>query len=300
MNLQDRPSRKRSEPVNERGRKLTSLQRVSSRPPKDRTLGKGIVLFGLSVLFSLSLLHEVVEAGTEIKGGWIDQPGSLTTTENKKGTTALKSVTENAQPEGVYETSGDRFYQKGLKYHRRGMLDEAIRMYQEVLRLSPEHFDANLNLASAYIVKSEFSKARPILQGLKDEDHENSDVLLNLAIAEIGLKNCKHGIFYLDMAEKHTELSQFVILFHRGVAWSRLGKLEDALFCYKKAEALEPMDPDLIFNMALSYDKMQDYDNALRYYALVLEQDVWSPAFDRKRVEGRMITLKAFLGRRSQ
>ena len=268
---------------------------------QDRIRRKGMVLFGLSVLFSLSLLHGVVEAGTEIKGGGIGQPGSLTTTENKKGTTtALKSVTEKNQPGSVQEASGDRFYQKGVKYHRRGMLDEAIRMYQEVIRLSPDHFDANLNLAAAYIEKTEFSKALPILQGLKDMDNENSDVLLNLAIAEIGLKNCQHGVFYLDMAEKHTELSQYMILFHRGVAWSRLGKLEDALLCYKKAEALQPMDPDLIFNMALSYDKMQDYDNALRYYALVLEQDVWSPAFDRKRVEGRMITLKAFLGRRSQ
>jgi tetratricopeptide (TPR) repeat protein len=254
-----------------------------------------MVLFCLSVVFSLSLLHETVEAGTEIMEGRMDQPGPLMTTESKKGTIALKSLTENGQPGGVQKTSGDRFYQKGLKYHRRGMLDEAIRMYQEVLRLNPEHFDANLNLAAAYIEKSEFSKARPILQDLKDKEHENSDVFLNLAIAEIGLGNCQDAMSYLDMAENLAQGDQVAVLFHRGVAWSRLGKLEDALFCYKMAEALLPRTPGLAFNMALAYDKMQDYDNALRYYALVLEWDALPTSVERRRVKNRMMTLKGFL-----
>ncbi len=297
MYLQDRPSKIRWEPANEGDRKFTSLQRVSSRPRKDRILRKRMVLFCFSILFSLSLLHEIVEAGTETKGGWVDQPGSLMTTENRKGTTALKSVIENAQPRDVQKTSGDRFYQKALKYHRRGMLDEAIRMYQEVLRLSPEHFDANLNLAAAYIERSEFSKARPILQDLKEKEHENSDVLLNLAIAEIGLGNCQDAMCYLDMVENQAQGDQFSILFHRGVAWSRLGKLEDALFCYKMAEALLPRTPGLVFNMALAYDKMQDYDNALRYYALVLERDALPTSVERRRIENRMMTLKGFLSR---
>jgi Tfp pilus assembly protein PilF len=299
MYLQDRPSKKRRKPLNEGERKLISLQRVSSVARKDKMQRKGIVLFGLSVLFSLSLLHETVEAGTEIKGRWIDQPGSLMTTENKKGTTALKSVTEKAQPGGIQKISGDRFYQKGLKYHRRGMLDEAIRMYLEVLRLSPKHFDANLNLAAAYIEKSEFSKARPILQDLKDKEHENSDVLLNLAITEIGLGNCQDAMCYLDMAENQTQGDQFTVLFHRGVAWSRLGKMEDALLCYKMAEALLPRTPDLVFNMALAYDKMQDYDNALRYYALVLERDALPTSVEKRRLKNRMMTLKGFLSRRT-
>jgi Flp pilus assembly protein TadD len=200
---------------------------------------------------------------------------------------------ENAAP----RTSEDPFFEKGLAYHRMGRFKDAARMYREVLRKNPEHPDARFNLASACIQLSEFAEACPLLADLQARDPANPEVLLNLALAEVGMGRPWKALDYLSEAEALPNGSSFEICFHRGLALSQLDRLPEALTCYRKAEKLSPDHPRLIFNLAVVYDKLQKYPEALGYYARIVPGEDGLPPLEAQAVAARINTLKAYLGR---
>ena len=213
----------------------------------------------------------------------------------KKSKGSIKKATKTAIDHGTLNP----FFQKALTYHRQNKLDEAIHMYQKVLWKNPEHFDALFNLASAYIKTSAFSKAYPLLNKLKGLDPEKPEVLLNLAIVEIALGRFQSALAYLSIAEKQKDGPQFEIYFHRSVALGQLGNLNEAIVWYKRAEDLRPHHSRLLFNIALIYDNMQNYPEAVRYYFKFLKQDLSSPN-EKKEVAARILALKVYMADQSR
>jgi tetratricopeptide (TPR) repeat protein len=206
---------------------------------------------------------------------------------------AQKTTEAASKPDD--QASEALFIEKAMSYHRRNNLDMAIQMYRELLRKNPEHFDALLNLSSAYIQSSQYSQAYPLLQKLKRLNPENAEVLLNFAVVEIGLGRPNSAIDYLAMSESLKDGPQFEIYFHRGVALSYLNRLDEALTWYKKAEELRANDPLLIFNMAVACDKLERYDEALRYYVTVMKNNSISlSAKEKKEIEARIAILRVY------
>jgi tetratricopeptide (TPR) repeat protein len=187
------------------------------------------------------------------------------------------------------------FLKKAYRYHRQGKFNQAIQMYQQVLRVKPDHRDALFNLASAYIQLTAYSEALPLLRKLRSSGDGNPDVLVNLAIVEIGMGNSTEAIHLLDLAAKQYPDPKFEIYFHRAAALSRLGRLEESLRSYKSAEELDPKHPTLNFNLALLCDKLQKYHDAVDYYNVFLGQDENLPPHEEKRIESRIRSLRAYL-----
>lgn len=200
------------------------------------------------------------------------------------------------------DTSSDRaedlFYKKAISYHRQNNLEMAVRMYLEVLKKNPEHSDTLLNLSSAYIQSSLFLNAYSLLQKLMSLEPENPQVFLNFAIAEIGLGRPNKGIIYLERAEALIDEPHFEVYLNRGIALSHLDKLDEALTWYKKAEELCAGHPLLLFNVAVACDKLESYDDALRYYAALLKKESGSLTLkDKREVEARIGVLRVYMAR---
>lgn len=188
-----------------------------------------------------------------------------------------------------------RFLQKAFGYHRQGKFKQAIQMYQQVLRVEPDHRDALFNLASAYIQLKSYSEASPLLKKLRSYDYGNPEVLVNLAIVEIGMGKSAEAIHLLDLAAKQYQEPKFEIYFHRAAALSRLGRLEEALVSYKKAEELNPKHPILNFNLAVLYDNLNQYNEAVKYYRAFAQHSDNLPQDEEKKIESRMRSLQAYL-----
>ena len=188
-----------------------------------------------------------------------------------------------------------RFLQKALRYHRQGKFNEAIQMYQQVLRVKPDHRDALFNLASAYIQLTAYSEALPLLKKLRRYEDGNPEVLVNLAIVEIGMGKSAQAIHLLDLAAKQYNEPKFEIYFHRAAALSRLGRLEEALRSYKTAEELNPKHPTLNFNLAVLCDKLHQYNEAVNYYRAFVQHSDNLPQDEEKKIESRMRSLRAYL-----
>ena len=205
----------------------------------------------------------------------------------------VKEDSKKATKTAIDQEVLNLFFQKALTYHRQNKLDDAARMYQEVLWKNPEHFDALFNLATVHIKTAAFPEAYPLLEKLKRLDPENPQVLLHIAIAEIGLGNPQRALSYLDMAENRKDGPRFEIYFHRGLAYSHLNNPDEALAWYKRAEELHPHNSRLLFNIALVCDRMQNYQDAVKYYSIFLQQnDVSSD--EKIKVKTRMMVLKDY------
>ena len=187
------------------------------------------------------------------------------------------------------------FYKKALSYHRSDALKKSIQMYEEIIRKNPAFDAARFNLAAAYIQESMFSKAYPVLKQLLGKDPENPQVLLNLAIVEIGINNPDSAIDYLRLAESKENQPNFAIYFHLGIANSKLDNFTDALTWYNKAKNIEPRNPNLLFNLGIVYERLNEYNPAVNHYEGSLKYGDSFTLKQRRYIKDRIQVLKRFL-----
>jgi tetratricopeptide (TPR) repeat protein len=208
-------------------------------------------------------------------------PGSSTKASGASEKTAQAAKVKTVASEGKNTSSpdiqqedqgnlADKFYQKALQFHRAGRMEEAINMYREVLKLSPDNSGASYNLSSAFIEASKYSEAYDMLSSLLASNPESPEIKLNLAVAEIGLARPAEAIDLLNSVSTDDKKLRFSKFFHLGVATSHSGNLEDALAFYKKAEEINTGYPKLLYNVALTNDKLGNYNDAAAYYKKLL------------------------------
>lgn len=189
----------------------------------------------------------------------------------------------------------DMFYRKALACHRNGRLEDAVRLYQQVLRSEPTHSEAMFNLAAAYIEGGSFNQARPLLIRLEHLTPRPDGVLLNLAITAIGTNAPSLALDYLDRAEKLADATPWEIRFHRAVALSHMNRFSDALTLYRELATQRPDDPRVQFNLAVTCDTMGLYPEALDHYESVLRASKASPPNDTKTIIARMGSIRRYL-----
>ena len=174
-------------------------------------------------------------------------------------------------------TAEDKLYRKALQLHQQGRLSEAVAMYREILINTPDSRDTLYNLSSAYIKLDDFSSAYDILYGLLKSNPSDPEVLLNIAVAEIGLGRDEDAIDHLESIHTENDELNFTRYLHLGVAMGRAEKFEEALTYYQKAEGLNRDHPKLLFNIAILNDRLGRYPEALDYYSRLLKNESLLP-----------------------
>ncbi|MFZ1986763.1 MAG: tetratricopeptide repeat protein [Desulfatitalea sp.] len=217
-----------------------------------------------------------------------------------KPATAPRPATESSHHDRPLTPSGRRIsseplYQKARLYHRQARIAEAIGMYREVLKIDPDHFDASLNLTSAYLQTEAFSQAYVLAADLYHRAPANPRVVLNLAAAQIGCGRSQEALPLLDQAATQPQAPLYEIYFHKGVAHRQLGQTEAAIVWYQKAEQLNPGDGRLLFNLAVAFDQQQAYDPAVNYYLKYLHAAGDLDTAGRRKIEQRVRALRADL-----
>jgi tetratricopeptide (TPR) repeat protein len=185
--------------------------------------------------------------------------------------------------------------QKAHSYHRQQQYKQAIRFYEEVLKIQPESIEARFNLASARIATEQYSKALPVLEELKRLQPDNADILLNLAIIAICLGRPLESLSLLDAVEKLKPEAQFEVCMHRGVAYRKIENYDQALYWYQQAYSLNRTHRQLLFNMALAYDGVQLFTEAVHFYRLYLTQTPDIDIAEKNQIEKRIRYLTAFV-----
>jgi tetratricopeptide (TPR) repeat protein len=163
-----------------------------------------------------------------------------------------------------------------------------------VIKIDPGHFNARFNLGAVYLQTEAFVKAYHLFSDLHLKEPGNRQVMLNLAIANIGRRRFDDALALLDKAAAAPQPPLFEIALHKGIVFKHLDKPQDALDWYKRAEALRPDDPRLLINLAVVLDQQRHYSEAVDYYTRHIDQSPEMDSVKAKQIRRRIRILRAF------
>ena len=148
---------------------------------------------------------------------------------------------------------------------RKGQTDEAIRQYQEAIRLKPDHADAHNNLGAALDKKGQIDEAIRQFQEAIRLKPDDADAHNNLGIAlgkkgqiDEAIRQYQEALrLKPDHAEAHNNL---------GVALDKKGQTDEAIRQFQEALRLKPDYADAHNNLGVALDEQGQSDEAIRQY----------------------------------
>jgi tetratricopeptide (TPR) repeat protein len=164
-------------------------------------------------------------------------------------------------------TENNYFVRKGLgiALATKGQIDEAIRQFQEVIRLKPDDTEAHYNLGIALARKGQTEEAiRQFQEAIRlKPDYTKAHYNLGDALARKGqtdeaIRQFQEAIrLKPDDAEAHNNL---------GTALARKGQTEEAIRQYQEAIGLKPDNAEAHYNLGNILFKKDQTDEAIRQF----------------------------------
>src|SRR5438876_4368986 len=186
-----------------------------------------------------------------------------------------KKPTENPEAHRLYLLGR---YEFG-KYTQAGW-NNAIRYYEEALKLDPDYALAYCGLADNYAYmgsvvmpeKEAIAKEKEFAQKALALDPELAEAHMSLALALVAVFDWRNGLKEFDRA---LELNPNLVFAYELQAWTLngLGRFDEAIAKTRKAVELDPLNP--FFQMSLSFYQYWagQYDNAIAQARKTLEMD---------------------------
>jgi len=151
----------------------------------------------------------------------------------------------------MHSRSADQLFEYAVRCEARpGGLDEAIRVYQQVIEIQPQWSEPHINIGCIYFQRGEMPNAHAAFR------------------AAIEL-------------EPHNVIAHFNL----GCVFDEMGRLDDAIEHLRRATELEPAHTDAHFNLASAYEKRGQKQLALQHWISYLQQQPRGPWADFARTQ---------------
>jgi len=148
--------------------------------------------------------------------------------------TDIKASSKNRQ----FET----LFRRGTELLKKGDMGKAAQLLQRAHQLDPFHVDAAINLSGAYILTKKFKKAVEILEPLSRTESDHVMLWTNLGAAYLGNP---------IIANNEEQLR--------------------AIDAFKRALDLNPIAPNVAYNIGLIYRDRREYDRAIHWFERALK-----------------------------
>ena len=163
----------------------------------------------------------------------------------------------------------EEIYNRAFELHKSGKLDEAEKLYLEIIEQDSQNAEVLNLLGMIYLQKFQLNRAEEyILKAISISP--NKYFFENLAKVYLEKEDSEKAV------ELYTELlkvtpDNFDYLFNMASAYKRAKNTEKAIECYKKAVKVNPKSPDAYFNLGNIYDYEGDTEESIKYYKKALE-----------------------------
>ena len=159
---------------------------------------------------------------------------------------------------------------RALQLHNTGKLDQAEILYEEILKIKPNHFDALQLLGVLTSQKKQFEKSYKLLSQAIEIDATSPYVFNNRGTVQIELKRYTSAIEDYNNAIK-LKNDYAEAFFNRGIALKELNLKNEALISYDKAIELVKNYSQAYFNRGVLLKEMELIDQALSSYKKAIE-----------------------------
>lgn len=154
-------------------------------------------------------------------------------------------------------------YNLGVFYHEQGSIEEAIKMYLDLLKLEPNHFNALVNLGAIYgeegLCDNELEMYKKAIILIPNDICLNS----NMAKAYFECNDNNNALKHIQIALKGNEKNEKTLL-ELASLYDKMGKHDDEINTYYKILTLNPDSKDALFNLVCCYTLDSNFTEALR------------------------------------
>ncbi len=159
----------------------------------------------------------------------------------------------------------EQVLQNAWRLHQAGNLSEAARLYNEVLRVNPKHFQALQLLGFVHFQRGEFEDAERIMDKAIKVNPKSVDALYNRGCALQALERPKKALqcFGKALAVKPDFAPALI---NRGNVLSHLQRYDEALASYDKALAIQPQSGEALLNRGNALLELKRPAEALASY----------------------------------
>ncbi len=165
-------------------------------------------------------------------------------------------------PPGQVPSPTDLKLQHAITFHQRGMLADAKRLYEEILRQRPKHFDALHLLGVLACQAGDLGRGAELIGQAIKVDPDNAAAYLNRGNA---LKDLRRLDEALSCYNKAIALKSNLVDAHsnRSIVLYYLGRLDEALKSYDRTIALKPDHAEAYNNRGIVLLDLNRPDEAL-------------------------------------
>ncbi|MCX7971700.1 MAG: tetratricopeptide repeat protein [bacterium] len=159
-------------------------------------------------------------------------------------------------------------FELGSIYSNIGNLNEAINLWQKVVSIDPQFIRAHFNLALAYSKVKRYSDALSELQITLSLARQSGDPvgLEKRILQEIKrIQDIQAGISSTDVSQDIETQRQYALILHKR------GDLDGALQAFKEILNYVPNDLTSLLNVGIIHYKKKEYEEALKYLQKVID-----------------------------
>ena len=193
-----------------------------------------------------------------------------------------KSMTPQQFVEYIKKSKGSVgvIYDYALELHSVGKLDDAIYLYNEALKLSPENPEIYANLGLAYSQNQNLDAAVQLLQGAQNKFPANKQVKdaymsVNARITDTQFQKAAeyyNNNDYKNAIKEYLKIQPQTVdtLLAIASSYQNSGDNNNALLYYQKAFDMNGKNPDIAYYIAAIYAENNDLVNAQNYAKIAI------------------------------
>lgn len=138
------------------------------------------------------------------------------------------------------------FLDRAISAQKAGQYDESLSFYIKALNIEPSNADIHYNIGTAFQAKGDIARARKAYAKAIELDPKDN--------------SAKEALISLDEQQQEALVTD---AFKQAVRLQEQGKHKEAIEIYDRISKDRSTDDSLFYNMAVSYQALKDYDNAI-------------------------------------
>ena len=156
------------------------------------------------------------------------------------------------------------------QYHQKNNLNEAKKIYLQILKINPNHVNAHNNLGAAYKQLGEIEKAKSCFEKVIQLNPNDVDGHNNLGLLLFELKEIQKAKSFF---EKTIQLNPNYVEAHNnlGTIFNELKEFQKAKDCYERAIQLNPNYAMALYNLGIIFKQFGLSQKAVGYFEKAIE-----------------------------
>ncbi len=146
-----------------------------------------------------------------------------------------------------------------------GQYEVAVEIYKQILKDDPENFYAKFSLAIVYQKIGQYRQAKALYYQLLKTNPENREEIVGNLLAILVEESPRDSIYLLSRLTIENPKSAF-ILAQGAIAYDKIKNYEQAKLLLERAVLLDQDNISYKYNLAVIYDKTNEFEKALELY----------------------------------